>query len=159
MRQVLFVAVGCVLAGLMACQSDEPTAPMTGAESSPNDVQVAPGPIQTCNCDPFNPNQATILSWNCSPLVPTGVTCIEVNVGLIGGVEEVMCVYWKQRKTQYKQTCTVTYKCNGSSISCQSPPFSQCVWQSETIATQIGPCGDNPFAGEDTCNPLPPCPP
>jgi hypothetical protein len=75
---------------------------------------------------------------------------------LIGEVP--MCSYWKQQKTQYKQTCTVTYKCNGSNITCTSPPFSHCVWRSQLIAQTIAPCGETPYAGEDTCNPLPPCP-
>lgn len=78
-------------------------------------------PSTPCLCDPYNVCQSTLLSEQCSSYSPTGVpvthsywvriTCPELQFG------------WQQvttTTTTYAAFCTISYKCNGSTVVCSA---------------------------------------
>ena len=83
-------------------------------------VPSAP-PSTPCLCDPYNVCQSTLLSEQCSAYTQTGVpvttkywmriTCPELQFG------------WQlvtTTTTTYSAFCTISYRCNGSSLVCSA---------------------------------------
>jgi hypothetical protein len=177
MRRVLSLIFAFVLAGSLGCQRESHVSEPPISPTSDSEAQVAaPGEIaepsgisspgspsaggDPCDCDPFDSSEAEILEWRCTDLVATGRTCIEINVSPMGvsfpkGIP--MCCYTKQKKSEYRQMCQITYRCNGETQRCTFGPFPNCVWQSDLVEKTVAVCGQNPYAGQDTCTPLPPC--
>ncbi len=121
-------------------------------------------PQNPCDCDPYDHDEAVILSESCGRKEATGRECYEVNVAINGIMIDrpgvTFCTYYLQKKTEYHQRCSLTFQCFPFPIPCSVTNYLKCTWESELVDS-VGPvpCGQNPFSDiEPKCLPVYTCP-